>query len=130
MVIRELEDAGPNNRKIEALRHWAAAARDALLAGDFPAFGQAMRGNTEAQRMLHPQLISPEAQQVIDIAQVHGVLGWKVNGAGGDGGSVTLLGSTQTSANQQLLTALTHANSHLRPIPIRLSPHGLHVWER
>ncbi|MEZ4514296.1 MAG: GHMP kinase [Chloroflexota bacterium] len=127
MVIRELEDAGPTNPKIEALRHCATAARDALLAGDFAAFGQAMRRNTAAQRHLNPQLISPEAQQIMDIAQAHGVLGGKVNGAGGNGGSVTLLGHTDPAANQRLLTALTQANPLLQPIPIQLSPQGLRV---
>ena len=47
--------------------------------------------NTEAQRQLHPKLISEEAQRVIEIAHEHGALGWKVNGAGGEGGSVTIL---------------------------------------
>lgn len=129
MVIHELEGSTPTNPKIEALRHCATAARDALLAGDFVALGQAMQRNTEAQRQLHPQLISPEAQQIIHIAQAHGALGWKVNGAGGDGGSVTLLGSTDASTNQQLLAALTRANPHLRPIAIQLSPYGLRVWQ-
>ncbi len=47
--------------------------------------------NTEAQARLHPALISPEAASVIEIAKAHGALGWKVNGAGGDGGSLTIL---------------------------------------
>jgi D-glycero-alpha-D-manno-heptose-7-phosphate kinase len=46
--------------------------------------------NTLAQQRLHPDLIGPEAEQVIEIARAHGALGWKVNGAGGAGGSLTL----------------------------------------
>lgn len=130
MVIRELENAGPTNPKIEDLRHCAAAAGDALLSGDFAAFGQTLRRNTEAQRQLNPQLISPEAQQIMDIAQAHGALGWKVNGAGGNGGSITLLGSTDTHVNQRLLAAITQANPQLQPIPIQITPHGLRVHDK
>ena len=91
MVIRELENAGPDCPQLEDLRQTAPRSRDALYAGDFAALGQAMIENTEAQRRLHPDLVSPDAQRVIEIAQAHGALGWKVNGAGGDGGSLTLL---------------------------------------
>ena len=130
MVIRELENAGPTNPKIETLRRCATAARDALLAGEFAAFGQALCHNTEAQRQLNPQLISPEAQQIMDIAQAHGALGWKVNGAGGNGGSVSLLGSTDAQANQRLLAAITQANPQLCPLPIQPTPHGLCVDDK
>ncbi|MEM7119583.1 MAG: GHMP kinase, partial [Chloroflexota bacterium] len=87
MVIRDLEDAGPDNPKIEVLRQYAVAARDALLAEDLARFGQALAANTVAQAALHQALVSAEAQEIIGIAQAHGALGWKVNGAGGDGGS-------------------------------------------
>lgn len=130
MVIRELENAGPANPKIEDLRRCATAARNALLAGNFAAFGHAMQRNTKAQHQLHPQLISPTAQQIMDIAQAHGALGWKVNGAGGNGGSVTLLGSTDANANQRLLADITQANPQLQPISIRLTPHGLRVDDK
>ena len=42
--------------------------------------------NTEAQERLHPELVSRDAHRVIEIAKEHGALGWKVNGAGGEGG--------------------------------------------
>ena len=77
--------------KLEALRQTAEPSCHALYAGDFVALGQAMGQNTEAQRNLHPFLVSPDSQRIIEIAQAHGALGWKVNGAGGDGGSITLL---------------------------------------
>ncbi len=55
MVIRELECAGPDSPKLEALRRTASRSRDALFAGDFGALGRAMNENTEAQRRLHPE---------------------------------------------------------------------------
>ena len=91
MVIRELESAGPDCAKLEALRKTAPRSRDALYNGDFKALGKAMIDNTEAQRRLHPKLVSADVDKTVQIANAHGALGWKVNGAGGEGGSLTLL---------------------------------------
>jgi D-glycero-alpha-D-manno-heptose-7-phosphate kinase len=81
MVIRELEHAGPDSPKIQALRLTAPKSRDALFAADFGALGRAMIENTEAQAQLHPELVSDDARRVIEIARAHGAVGWKVNGA-------------------------------------------------
>ena len=67
MVIRDLEDAGPDDPRLEALRQTAPRARDALYAGDFVALGRAMSDNHEFQRRLHPALISPDAERVVEI---------------------------------------------------------------
>ena len=91
-----------------------------------------MVANTEAQARLHPDLVSTEAQRVIDIATGHGVSGWKVNGAGGEGGSVTLLcGTGSGDALAGLDQAIRDADPLFEVIPIRLSRHGLRAeWER
>ena len=44
------------------------AARDAVLAQDLDAFGQAMIANTEAQGSLHPELVGVDARRVIEMA--------------------------------------------------------------
>lgn len=129
-VIRELEDAGPEYKKIDDLRQTAEKSRDALYAGDFEAFGAAMIENTEAQGRLHPELISEDAQVVIELAREHGALGWKVNGAGGDGGSVTLLCDALSHRRRALRRAIEEASPLYRSIPIYLSRFGLRVWER
>ena len=128
-VIRDLEEAGPNAAKLEPLRQTPIQARDALYAGDFMAMGRAMIANTEAQANLHPDLVSPKHQAIIDVAKEFGVLGWKVNGAGGDGGSVTLLGTTDTSVTRQMLRAIGQSVPGTKNIPIYLSRFGLRVWE-
>jgi D-glycero-alpha-D-manno-heptose-7-phosphate kinase len=53
-----------------------------------------MIANTEAQRSLHPALVGTSATAVMTLARESGAVGWKVNGAGGDGGSVTILHAT------------------------------------
>ncbi|MGI6374731.1 MAG: GHMP kinase [Anaerolineae bacterium] len=130
MVIHTLEDAGPDNPKLERLRGMARASRDAVYAGDFAALGQTMSANTEAQRELHPALISLEADQIMRIAHEYGALGCKVNGAGGDGGSITVLSGPSMSAKRAMLRAIEETNPLFQNIPIYLSRYGLRVWRR
>ncbi len=128
MVITGLQDAGPDSPKLEALRQTAVASRNAMYAGDFAALGAAMACNTEGQRNLHPQLISSEAQQVIDIAREYGALGWKVNGAGGEGGSITLLSGPSMSQKRAMVRAIEETDPLFQNIPLYLSRYGLRVW--
>jgi D-glycero-alpha-D-manno-heptose-7-phosphate kinase len=129
MVIRDLEKAGPGCPPLEDLRQTAPRSRDALYAADFAGLGQAMIDNTEAQRRLHPALIGAEAQKVIDISREYGALGWKVNGAGGDGGSLTLLTGGQSSVKRAMIREIEQENSGFKNIPIYLSRYGLRVWK-
>ena len=128
-VIRELENAGPECSKIDDLRKTAQTSRDALYAGNFPALGRAMIDNTDAQGRLHADLISVHAHQVIELAKAHGALGWKVNGAGGEGGSLTILNGPRSDAKRQLVRAIHEANPLFQNIPVYLSRHGLRTWE-
>jgi D-glycero-alpha-D-manno-heptose-7-phosphate kinase len=128
MVIRGLESSGPDAPALAPIRKAADTARDALCAGDLAAFGRSMLGCTEAQRALHPALIGPRHQAVIDVASQCGAIGWKVNGAGGDGGSVTLLSGPIRRQRREMLEAVLATNPDCRVIPIRLSPHGVRTW--
>lgn len=128
-VIRHLEDVGPTAKQLEALRATAEPSRDALFAGDFVALGKAMVQNTEAQRNLHPDLVSPDAQRVIEIAQAHGAVGWKVNGAGGDGGSLTILCGPSSHVKRAMVREIEEENALFHNIPIYLSRFGLRIWE-
>lgn len=125
-----MEDAGPDCAQLEDLRGTAPRSRDALCAGDFAALGRAMIDNTEAQRRLHEALVSPDHQRVIDVARGNGALGWKVNGAGGDGGSVTILCGDSSQAKRTLIREIEQENPLFKNIPVYLSRHGLRVWGR
>ncbi len=127
-VIRSLEEGGPDTRAIADLRRPARLSRDALLAGDFHALARAMIESTEAQSRLHPALVGTEARQVIEIARAHGVLGFKVNGAGGEGGSLTLLCGDRSLEKRAVIREVEAASESFRSIPIRLSRQGLRVW--
>jgi len=129
MVIRELEGAGPECLQLVDLRLTAPKARDALYAGDFRALGVSMVENTNAQRDLNPKLVSADAQRVIEIAQEHGALGWKVNGAGGEGGSVTLLCGDSSQAKRAMIREIEQEGPLYKHIPIYLSRYGVRVWK-
>jgi D-glycero-alpha-D-manno-heptose-7-phosphate kinase len=128
-VIKELEHEGPESPRLTVLRTTAEKSRDAVYSGDFAAFGQAMTENTEAQGRLHPELISADARRVIDIARAHGALGWKVNGAGGYGGSVTILSGDIAMAKRQMIREIEQDNRLFKNIPIYLSRYGIRTWE-
>jgi D-glycero-alpha-D-manno-heptose-7-phosphate kinase len=130
MVIQHLENAGPDCQQLSDLRMTAPKSRDALYATDFGALGNAMTENTEAQKRLHPALISPEAARVIEIAREHGALGWKVNGAGGDGGSVTILCNDISQVKRLMIREIEQENPLFKNIPIYLSRYGLRVWKQ
>lgn len=129
-VIHELETSRPDCRKLEDLRATAELSRDAVYAGDFRLLGEAMIENTEAQGRLHPYLISQDAHRVIEIARSHGALGWKVNGAGGEGGSITILCGDLSHAKRTLIREVEAENPLFRNIPIYLSRYGLRIWDR
>ena len=85
--------------------------------------------NTEAQANLHADLVSPRHRAVIDVAHRRGAVGWKVNGAGGDGGSITLLGGPKSANNREMLRDIIAEIQGTESIPIYPSPLGLQVWE-
>jgi D-glycero-alpha-D-manno-heptose-7-phosphate kinase len=85
--------------------------------------------NTEAQERLHPDLVSQDARRVIEIAKAHGALGWKVNGAGGDGGSLTILTGALSHVKRAMIREIEAENPLFRNIPLYLSRTGLRTWE-
>lgn len=127
-VMEALGRQGPECPPLVALRAAAERARDALLAEDVEALGAAMRENTATQAELHPELVHRDAWRVIEIAAAHGAAGWKVNGAGGDGGSITVLSGARRGSARDVLRAVLEDNPRLAAIPIVISREGLRVW--
>jgi D-glycero-alpha-D-manno-heptose-7-phosphate kinase len=66
---------------------------------------------------------------VIDVAKEFDALGWKINGAGGDGGSVTVLGNRDTSRKREMLRAIEESVPGTKNIPIYLSRFGVRLWD-
>jgi D-glycero-alpha-D-manno-heptose-7-phosphate kinase len=129
LVIKELEHEGPDSRRLDDLRRTAEQSRDAIYMGDFLALGKAMTDNTEAQARLHPALVSADARRVIEIGRAHGAIGWKVNGAGGNGGSLTILGGDMSIDTRAMIHDIEQENPLFRCIPVYLSRYGVRTWE-
>lgn len=129
MVIRELENSGPEDPRLRKLRSFAGRAKDAIYEGDLRALGKVMIENTEAQGELHHELISQTAQRTIAIAKRHGAIGWKVNGAGGEGGSLSILSPPDWALRKRMIQEIEEQGGGVREIQTYLSRTGLRVWE-
>ncbi len=123
-VIENVGTQGPE--VFSLLRDAAVASRDAVVARDLKAFGRAMIVNTEAQKALHPELVGVDARRLIEIAAAHEALGWKVNGAGGNGGSLTIL-SASREAKEALENRVAMLDARYVVLPIQVSTSGLQV---
>lgn len=127
-VIARLEARGGRTRALDELKGLAELGRRALLARDLDEYGQIMILNNEAQRSLFRGLISPEADEVIRLARKWRASGWKVNGAGGRGGSLTLLAAADDDLQRRLRRELLLLPRGIKPLPAFLSPAGLTAW--
>jgi D-glycero-alpha-D-manno-heptose-7-phosphate kinase len=119
-VIAELEKGGPARSGLDELSRLAEAARDGLLGGDLERYGRIMSDNNECQRSLAEGIVPPEADAVIGVARKHAASGWKVNGAGGPGGSMTLLAGPDASAARALDLEIEVLGRGIRMMPVSL----------
>jgi D-glycero-alpha-D-manno-heptose-7-phosphate kinase len=70
--------------------------------------------------------VGAEARRIIGFAARQGAAGWKVNGAGGDGGSVTIL-SVSREARDALESGVGKVDPRYRLLPVEISSTGLDV---
>jgi len=130
-VIARLE-SGREKARSEALDTMAELARRAagdLERGDLEAYGRAMIENNACQRTLSEDLISPEADSAAGVARAWGASGWKVNGAGGRGGSMTILAGRDDSARRRMIAEIEDLGGGLRFLPVRIAETGLEAWD-
>lgn len=128
-VISALEGSSGRASILDRMSRLAEEARGRLLEGDLESYGGLMIENNECQRALAGELVCPEADAVIRIARTLGASGWKVNGAGGRGGSLTVLAGPGAGAAKVLAETLGRAGGDILVLPVTLSPTGLAVRE-
>jgi D-glycero-alpha-D-manno-heptose-7-phosphate kinase len=126
-VISSLEKGSPKFGELKKMSDLAEKAKDYLVCGDLESYGESMKKNNECQRILHSELISEEADAVIKIAKKYESVGWKVNGAGGKGGSLTLLSSENSDLRVNMLKEIHALGEGIKHIPSYLSDSGLVV---
>jgi D-glycero-alpha-D-manno-heptose-7-phosphate kinase len=127
-VIAALEAGGPQKATLAGLSRIAGEAHRALLSGDLVSLGECMVRNNEKQRALSPELVSASADAVSTVARRFGAAGWKVNGAGGRGGSMAVLAAEDDGLRRRMVAAIESLGKGIAVIPISLSPRGLSVW--
>ena len=103
-VIKRLCDGDPEPL-IAPLRISAEIGAAALRAGDLRAYASVLRESVELQRNLDPRLIGPDADRLVRWCHELGAAA-KVNGAGGDGGSVTVLLPDDGDARRRLVARI------------------------
>ena len=123
-VIRRFETVPAAQALLDPLRTAAGHAVAAIQTGNLHAYGEALQRNTDAQRALHPALVCADAETLISMVATAGALGWKVNGAGGDGGSVAVLWPDAATAQRQCVP-IQRALPHAQHIPIQVSMSGI-----
>lgn len=85
-------------RTLRDLTRLAGEAAAALRSGDVDLWAEVLVAATEAQARLHPELVGEAHRRAIEVAEAQGAVGWKVNGAGGAGGSLTCVTGPGRSA--------------------------------
>lgn len=128
-VIAHLEGASADEvaARLDPLRAAAEAGARALEAGDLEGYGRALVANTDGQQALHPGLVGQEATAVIEAGRAAGASGWKVNGAGGEGGSLALLAGPGEADRRRLVAAVEAAVPGARVVPTTLDDDGVRV---
>lgn len=89
---------------LHALKAGAFEMRDALLAGDLPAFGALLDAGWSSKKKLAHNISSSDIDKVYDAAKAFGVFGGKVTGAGGGGFMMFLVDPTQREGLKRLLS--------------------------
>ncbi len=128
-VISGLEAGGPEWKALKRLKELPSLAKKALLDGDLECLGAVMVENTECQRALCRELVSAGADAIASLAKKYKASGWKVNGAGGKGGSMTILASPDDGLKRRMLREIVALGKGVRSLPASLSRNGLEAWE-
>jgi D-glycero-alpha-D-manno-heptose-7-phosphate kinase len=124
-VIAAFEAGDPGTRgAFDRLAEAAQRGKSALLAGDLESFGAAMRDNWQAQKALHPDITTPQVDQLEADTAAAGAIGFKLNGAGG-GGTATLL----CRRNQNHLVRRAVEAAGMQVLATGIDRTGLETWE-
>lgn len=84
---------------LRTLSTLASQGAASLEAGDLDGWASLLTDSTEVQGVLHPGLVGSAHRRAIEVGRSLGATGWKVNGAGGSGGSLTLLAGESSSGS-------------------------------
>ena len=125
-VIKSIGPTARDDFRIDRLRELARLAKSCVSRGDFAGLAKAMNANTAVQRDLAAGLVGEPFDRAMNVARRFGAEGFKVNGAGGDGGTLTILTDGDMARKRLMIAALTDAG--FTTIPIQLAHRGVRSW--
>jgi D-glycero-alpha-D-manno-heptose-7-phosphate kinase len=107
---------------METLAACARRGHASLLRNDLGAFAAAINDNWSAQKQLHPDITTPEAETLAARTQQVGALAFKLNGAGSGGTATLLCGRGTETAVRAVVAELG-----MRLLPTKLDFTGVTV---
>ena len=126
--VIEACEGGTREVCLSQLRAAGVDGKNALFAEDLSALGMVMNRNLAAQLDLHGDLVGPGARIVVEVAKRYRALGSKVNGAGGDGGTITILSAHDPVIQREMTAAIIRENPGFTLVPTQLNRTGIRRW--
>jgi D-glycero-alpha-D-manno-heptose-7-phosphate kinase len=124
-VIAAYEAGEPATRRaFQTLTECPVRGKDALMAGDLEAFAEAMNDNWQAQKDLHPDITTPQVEELYQRTLEAGAIGFKLNGAGG-GGTATIF----CRRNRDHLVRRAVEALGMQLLPFKIDFTGIRTWE-
>ncbi len=108
---------------LEQIKDCAYEMKDAINSENLGLMGKIMNKNWKAQKNLHPSMVNPIIKKIEKLAENHGAIGFKLNGAGG-GGSATILAGI--GSEYELKRKLYKEGFQI--LPIKLNLKGVQTW--
>ena len=108
---------------LEQIKDCAYEMKDAINSESLGLMGKIMNKNWKAQKNLHPSMVNPIIKKIEKLAENHGAIGFKLNGAGG-GGSATILAGI--GSEYRLKRKLYKEGFQI--LPIKLNLKGVQTW--
>jgi D-glycero-alpha-D-manno-heptose-7-phosphate kinase len=106
MLKRHLDGDAAVRQALDEILRATRGIRQALLAADWSAAGEALGREWEARRRMSPTVTNQTIDRLIDAARAAGAIAGKVCGAGGGGCVVFLVGPGQREAVSECATRL------------------------
>lgn len=108
---------------IERMKELARLTKDTLISGNVGRLAALVNENWACQKALHPSVVTPEIERLLDAAYGRGLAGAKACGAGG-GGCVVLL--AQPDQEHRVRRAIEQI-PNVSVLPVHMQPGGLTV---
>jgi len=123
VITNYKNDDATTVNSLEQIKDCAYEMKDAINSENLGLMGKIMNKNWKAQKNLHSSMVNPIIKKIEKLAENHGAIGFKLNGAGG-GGSATILAGI--GSEYRLKRKLYKEGFQI--LPIKLNLKGVQTW--